>query len=95
MIDLHFHLLPGIDDGPDTTDAALALAQAAADAGTRTIVATPHVSWHYPNEASAIRRLAEEFKAQLHDAGTPVEVLCGAELALTRITDISEEELGN
>ena len=43
MIDLHFHCLPGIDDGPETWDEAVALCRAAADDGTHTIVATPHV----------------------------------------------------
>jgi protein-tyrosine phosphatase len=94
MIDLHFHLLPGIDDGPESTDAAVALAQAAADAGTQTIVATPHVSWRYPNDANTIRRLTDELRAHLLAAETPVEVLCGAEIAMTRIGDISAAELG-
>ncbi len=43
MIDLHFHCLPGIDDGPKTWDEATALCRAAADEGTDTVVATPHV----------------------------------------------------
>jgi protein-tyrosine phosphatase len=43
MIDLHFHCLPGIDDGPDDWIEAVELCQAAAAEGTRTIVATPHV----------------------------------------------------
>lgn len=43
MIDLHFHCLPGIDDGPDTWDEAVELCRAAAAEGTETIVATPHV----------------------------------------------------
>jgi protein-tyrosine phosphatase len=43
VIDIHFHCLPGIDDGPSTFDEAVALCQAAADEGTATIVATPHV----------------------------------------------------
>ena len=43
MIDLHFHCLPGVDDGPDDWDEAVALCRAAADQGTETIVATPHV----------------------------------------------------
>jgi len=48
MIDLHFHCLPGIDDGPRTWEEAVALCRAAASEGTTTIVATPHVlheSW--------------------------------------------------
>ena len=43
MIDLHFHCLPGIDDGPADWDAAVALCRAAAKDGVTTIVATPHV----------------------------------------------------
>lgn len=43
MIDLHFHCLPGIDDGPKTFDEAIALCRAAADQGVESIVATPHV----------------------------------------------------
>lgn len=43
MIDIHFHCLPGIDDGPATWEDAVALCRAAAAEGTQTIVATPHV----------------------------------------------------
>lgn len=43
MIDLHFHCLPGIDDGPSSWDEALALCRAAGAQGTTTIVATPHI----------------------------------------------------
>lgn len=43
MIDLHFHCLPGIDDGPATWDESVALCRAAAADGVTTIVATPHV----------------------------------------------------
>jgi protein-tyrosine phosphatase len=39
VIDLHCHILAGIDDGPETMEGSLALARAAAAAGTRTIVA--------------------------------------------------------
>jgi protein-tyrosine phosphatase len=43
VIDLHFHCLPGIDDGPETWEEAVELCRAAAEQGTDTIVATPHV----------------------------------------------------
>ncbi|HUJ12910.1 MAG TPA: CpsB/CapC family capsule biosynthesis tyrosine phosphatase [Thermoanaerobaculia bacterium] len=43
MIDIHFHCLPGIDDGPRDWDEAVALCNAAAEDGVETIVATPHV----------------------------------------------------
>ena len=60
VIDLHCHVLPGIDDGPATIEDSIALARAAAAGGTRTIVATPHVSWRYPNKAETIERLTRE-----------------------------------
>jgi len=41
VIDLHCHVLPGIDDGPETIEGSLALARAAVAAGVRMLVATP------------------------------------------------------
>ncbi|MGH9366408.1 MAG: tyrosine-protein phosphatase [Thermoanaerobaculia bacterium] len=43
MIDVHFHCLPGIDDGPEDWEEAVALCRAAAADGAATLVATPHV----------------------------------------------------
>jgi protein-tyrosine phosphatase len=43
VIDVHFHCLPGIDDGPGSWEEAVALCRAAAADGVRTVVATPHV----------------------------------------------------
>ena len=43
MIDIHFHCLPGIDDGPPNWDEAVALCRAAESDGVDTIIATPHV----------------------------------------------------
>ena len=43
LIELHFHCLPGLDDGPLTWDEAVALCRAAAKDGSTMIVATPHV----------------------------------------------------
>lgn len=42
MIDIHSHILPGIDDGAQTPEDSLAMAEAALANGIRTIVATPH-----------------------------------------------------
>jgi protein-tyrosine phosphatase len=43
VIDIHFHCLPGLDDGPATWDEAVELCRVAANEGTETIIATPHV----------------------------------------------------
>jgi protein-tyrosine phosphatase len=93
MIDLHSHVLPGIDDGPETIEGSLALARAAAAAGTRVLVATPHVSWSYPNDAETIAKLVKELNARLHAEGVLLEVRAGAEIAMTRLVDIRSEEL--
>jgi len=93
MIDLHSHVLPGIDDGPETVEGSLTLARAAAAAGTRTLVATPHVSWRYPNDADTIARGGDELNARLKEEGTPLEVRPGAEIAMTRAAEIGEAQL--
>jgi protein-tyrosine phosphatase len=93
VIDLHSHVLPGIDDGPPRIEESLKLARAAVSAGTRTIVATPHVSWEYPNDAETITRLVGEVNARLRRDGVALEVLAGAEIAMTRVGDIGPEEL--
>jgi protein-tyrosine phosphatase len=94
VIDLHCHVLPGIDDGPETIEGSLALARAAAASGTATLVATPHVSWRYPNEAATIARLVEELNTRLDAEGIPLQVRPGAEIAMTRAAELEPAELG-
>jgi protein-tyrosine phosphatase len=93
VIDLHCHVLPGIDDGPATIESSIALARAATAAGTRTLVATPHVSWTHANDAATIARLAEELSARLAAEGVALEIRPGAEIAVTRVLDIEPGEL--
>ena len=94
MIDLHCHVLPGIDDGPATIEGSLALARAAVAAGTRVLLATPHVSWSYPtNDAATIAALVDELNARLEAEGVALEVRAGAELAITRLIEIAPAEL--
>jgi protein-tyrosine phosphatase len=93
VIDLHCHVLAGIDDGPETIEGSLALARVSADSGTQTIVATPHVSWRYGNESGVIARLVEETNTALAAAEIGVTVLAGAEIAMSRAADLPLEEL--
>jgi protein-tyrosine phosphatase len=100
VIDLHCHVLPGIDDGPTTIEGSLALARAAGAGGTQMLVATPHVNWRYHNDAGTIARLVEELNAHLEAEGVmstdgaPLEVRAGAEVALTQVAEIEPAELG-
>lgn len=107
MVDLHCHILPGIDDGPRTLADSLAMATDAAADGIETIVATPHVSMRYRNSVqaitSAVKQLAERLNAtscQHHStgvlAGAPERlprVLCGAEVAASVVGSIPASEL--
>lgn len=93
MIDLHFHLLPGIDDGPATDDDMLALARAAVTAGTKTVVATPHVSWEYRNTAAGISDVLARTRARLQSEGIQLEVVAGAEIAATLAVELPDDEL--
>ncbi|MFZ1154052.1 MAG: CpsB/CapC family capsule biosynthesis tyrosine phosphatase [Solirubrobacteraceae bacterium] len=93
MIDLHTHVLPGIDDGPETIEGSLALVRAAEAQGTRVMVATPHVNWRHPNDAATIARLTGELNERLRLEGIAVEIRTGGEIAMTRAEDIEPDEL--
>jgi protein-tyrosine phosphatase len=94
MIDLHCHVLPGIDDGPETIEGSVALARAAHACGTQAIVATPHVSWRYPNESATIAVLTRDLNEHLRREGVAVEIHAGAEIAMTRASEIEPAEIG-
>jgi protein-tyrosine phosphatase len=95
MIDLHCHVLAGLDDGPSSTEQSLALLHAAAADGARTVVATPHVSPRYKNTADSIARAHAELEDELRAASSPpaVRVLRGAEIAMTRVSELGGDEL--
>jgi protein-tyrosine phosphatase len=93
VIDLHCHVLPGIDDGPASIEDAVALARASAAADTHTLVATPHVSSHYPNDFETIARLVEEVTARLAREEIALELRTGAEIAITHLAEIEPSQL--
>lgn len=94
VIDLHCHLLPGVDDGPATLDGSIALARAASDAGTRTVVATPHLDHHWGVAPERITPAVDAVRQALAEEGIPLEIRAGAEVALPRFTELSPEEVG-
>ena len=93
MIDLHCHLLPGIDDGPRDLRMTLAMAQLQLDAGVRTVAATPHVSWDLPNDAATIARGVVEVREALAAKGIPLEVVTGGEIDVHRAAELPDEQL--
>lgn len=93
MIDLHTHVLPGIDDGPASVEGSLELARAAAAAGTTTIVATPHIAWDLPNTAQTVADGVAALQPVLDDAGIPIRLRTGGEVVITRAIDLDDAEL--
>jgi protein-tyrosine phosphatase len=93
MIDLHCHVLPGIDDGPESIEGSLALARAAASAGTRILVATPHINSRYSPDAATIARLVDELNSRLAEEKLALRIGSGAEIAMTRVMEIGPEQL--
>lgn len=94
MIDLHSHILPGLDDGAPDIDVSLAMARAAVAQGVNTMVATPHVNFDYPTPAEEMARAVGHLNVALARAEIALAVLPGAEVAVTKIDSLAPEELG-
>ena len=93
MIDLHNHLLPGLDDGPADTAGSLEMARAAVAAGITTMACTPHVAAKYPNRASTIHPAVAALRRDLDVAQVALEIVAGAEISTDVIDALDDEEL--
>jgi protein-tyrosine phosphatase len=93
VIDLHSHVLPGLDDGAATLDESLAIAAAAAADGVTVLAATPHVSARYPTAPDAMEKAFELVLEALQRDGSPIELVPGGELALDRLDALTTDDL--
>jgi|SRR5689334_10961180 len=75
MIDLHCHILPGLDDGPDTREESLRMAESAVADGITHVVATPHSSEHYLFDYGRVRKLRDELQ-EAAPAGLVISTGC-------------------
>lgn len=93
MIDLHCHILPGIDDGArDVADSVAMARQAAAD-GIETVCATPHIRHDHDVRIHELDRRLGELNDALRGAEIPVEVVRGGEVAETAVEGLDRSEL--
>lgn len=83
MIDLHCHMLPGIDDGAPDLQTALEMARIAVADGIVTTACTPHI---YPNlfenEQAGIRQAAAVFSDVLREEAIPLQITYGADIQI-------------
>jgi len=93
VVDLHSHILPGLDDGADDIEVSLSMASVAVADGVRTMAATPHVNHDYPVDADTMSSAVGDLSAALAEADVPLEVLPGAEISMLRAAELSDEEL--
>lgn len=83
MIDLHAHVLPGIDDGPGSLEEALALLRVMQNQGVATVVAAAHaLDGRYNATRDAVLRATEQVNQGVAAAGMTIQVLPGMELYL-------------
>jgi protein-tyrosine phosphatase len=91
--DIHFHILPGVDDGPSTMDESVALAAAAVADGASTVVATPHVRTGFLTDVSDLPDRVRELSDRLAHERIGLAVRRGAELGHDMVGRLSQAEL--
>jgi protein-tyrosine phosphatase len=83
MIDTHLHILPGIDDGPETLQEAMQLARALSKEGIQSAIATPHYNDEFPRYSAAeIRSRVYDLQQVLDQANIPLKLFAGHEVLI-------------
>jgi protein-tyrosine phosphatase len=95
VIDLHCHILPGVDDGALDLDDSLGMARQAANDGIEAICATPHIRHDHDVRIEEVGERVEALNERLRIEELPVKVLQGGEVAEPAVEGLSEEELGH
>jgi protein-tyrosine phosphatase len=94
VIDLHCHLLPGIDDGPSTVEESVALAAAAVQDGVQVLASTPHVRHDHPGVIPGeLAGRCDDLRSALGQAGIDLEIVSAGEVDLAWAMSASEEDL--
>ncbi len=84
MIDLHSHILPGIDDGAGSVDQALEMARIAVQDGTRILACTPHINPPvYTNTGPQILQAVDQLRQALVVNDIPLELVAGADVHIS------------
>ena len=84
MIDLHCHILPGIDDGASDLTESLALLQLAVADGITQMVATPHINpGYFDNNKTTIKQALATLRQALDAQHLPIKIAAAAEIRVT------------
>jgi protein-tyrosine phosphatase len=93
VIDLHSHILRGLDDGARSMAQSLEIAHAAVADGITVIAGTPHVRDDWPTDAGVMEYRVAELRYELEQARIPLDVRPGGEIAFDWIARLPVEEL--
>jgi protein-tyrosine phosphatase len=93
VIDLHCHILPGLDDGASDLDDSVGMARQALADGIDAICATPHIRHDHAVEIASLPARVAAVEVELARRGLGVRVLVGGEVAQTEVDDLSDEDL--
>lgn len=84
IVDLHSHLLPGVDDGAQTLEASIELARLGEAEGIQDLVLTPHHrNGQYINRAETVLQATDQLQAAYQEAGLALRVYPSQEIRLT------------
>jgi protein-tyrosine phosphatase len=93
LIDLHSHILPGLDDGARTIDESREMARLASSEGVKVIAATPHVRDDFPTTVEQMERGVAELNRDFTEERIDVTVLQGGEIDLERLNTMTDEDI--
>jgi protein-tyrosine phosphatase len=93
VIDLHAHILPALDDGPPSVEAALEMARTAVAAGTHAMATTSHVEYSLNVAPEQIVEARGAMAARLAQEGIELELLAGGEIGADRLPDLTDQQL--
>ena len=89
MIDLHSHILPGIDDGARSLDIALEMAEQAVSCGISHMVCTPHIHrGYFDNSQSSIEAAFQSFNEHVKRESIPLSLSFAAEVRVNELIPI-------
>src|SRR3954453_18008321 len=93
-VDLHLHLLPGVDDGPADQESSLEYAAKLAAAGVREATLTPHVAHaRFPLDVATIPERTAELQDAVGRAGLRLALHPGGEIHPSGATDLDHRDL--
>jgi protein-tyrosine phosphatase len=92
-VDLHCHVLPGLDDGARDLDDAIAMARQAQGDRIAVVCATPHIRHDHDVRIAELPERIAELSAALREDGVAVAIAAGGEVAVTALDGLDDAEL--